>query len=504
MKLDTHAPGRTVEQISEELIAQAADRGEGSTQGADVDPEKYSFQLSPLSRAIVEISTNDRSTVKNLAEVIVAEPLFSARLLKLVKFFSGLSLPPSTVAQAINTFGMDHLKSLALGLSLFGMESSLPKEETWQSSPAPITLRQLWEHSLSCATAGGRIAAKIDHPSPHLVFVAGFLHDLGRLLFYRSWKERFLETVLLAIDKRIPAVEAETLGMGINHPEFGARWASHAELPFWLQQTIRYHHVPFYTLTDVVDAKTAKIIALVQLADSGSESLALSPGGDLGECFGDLWTKLNLRVEDWTEHLHAINREIEASRAIFGFDPDGFEEPDDRRQGGVKVRTRFPDPNGLVNTQRRGQIIPFPARRENPCVEARDAAGNDASPDKLTILVVEDHVSLCEMLSLCLMRFGYHVRTASDGKAALDILAREKVHLVLLDLMLPRVDGFTVLKHLRASPGEKMPYVIVVSAGASEIDRNKVLELGADEYMPKPFHLTRLLERVQTVEKYLL
>jgi len=504
MKPDTHAPGRTVEQIAGEFFVPAADRGEGPTQGADGDPENFSFQLSALSRAIVEISRNDRSPVKNLADVIVVEPLFSARLLKLAKFSSGLSLQTSTVAQAINTFGMDHLKSLALGLSLFGMESSPPKEEAWQPSPALITLRQLWEHSLGCAAMAGLVAAKIGHPAPHLVFVAGFLHDLGRLLFYRSWKERFLETVSLAIDKRIPAVEAETLGMGINHPEFGAHWASHAELPFWLQQTIRYHHVPFYTLTGVVDAKTAKIITLVQLADQECENLAISRGGDLGECSGDLWTKLNLRVEDWTEHLHVIKREIEASRAIFGFDADGFEEPDDRRQRGVKVRARFQDQNGLVNTRRRGQIIPFPARRETPRVEASGAAGTDASPDKLTILVVEDHGSLCEMLSLCLMRFGYHVRTASDGKAALDILAREKIHLVLLDLMLPRVDGFTVLKHLPASQGEKMPYVIVVSAGASEKDRNKVLELGADEYMPKPFHLTRLLERVQTVEKYLL
>ncbi len=504
MKLDTHAPGRTVEQIAEEFFVPAANRGEGSTQGADVDPGKFSFQLSPLARAIVEISRNDRSTVKNLTDVIVVEPLFSARLLKLARFSSGLSLQPSTVAQAINTFGMDHLKSLALGLSLFGMESSPPKEEAWQSSPAPVTLRQLWEHSLGCAAMAGRIAAKIDHPAPHLVFVAGFLHDLGRLLFYRYWKEQFLEAVSVAIDKNLPASEAETLSLGMSHPEFGAHWASHAELPFWLQQTIRYHHVPFYTLTDVVDAKTAKIIALVQLADSKCENLAISRGGDLGECSGDLWTKLNLRVEDWTEHLHAIKREIEASRAIFGFDADGFEEPDDRRRGGVKVRAKFHDQNGLVNTQRRGQIIPFPARRDKPPVETSDVAGHDASPDKLTILVVEDHGSLCEMLSLCLMRFGYHVRTASDGKAALDILAREKIHLVLLDLMLPRVDGFTVLKHLSASQGEKMPYVIVVSAGASEKDRNKVLELGANEYMPKPFHLTRLLERVQTVEKYLL
>jgi DNA-binding response OmpR family regulator len=70
--------------------------------------------------------------------------------------------------------------------------------------------------------------------------------------------------------------------------------------------------------------------------------------------------------------------------------------------------------------------------------------------------------------------------------------------------MLPRMDGFTVLRQIRDRFGDDRPYVIVVSAGASAKDRNLVLELGANEYMPKPFHLMRLLERIQSVEKYLL
>jgi len=96
------------------------------------------------------------------------------------------------------------------------------------------------------------------------------------------------------------------------------------------------------------------------------------------------------------------------------------------------------------------------------------------------------------------------VPTADSGESALAILSNEEIHLVLLDLMLPRLDGFAVLKELREKPKGSTPYIIVVSAGASERDRNKVLELGANEYMPKPFHLMRLLERIQTVEKYLL
>jgi CheY-like chemotaxis protein len=148
---------------------------------------------------------------------------------------------------------------------------------------------------------------------------------------------------------------------------------------------------------------------------------------------------------------------------------------------------------------RKGQVIPFPKR-----VRRGDQGSSRTSEKKLTILVVEDHGSLCDMLSLYFMRYGYHVRTANDGESALDIMDHEEIHLVLLDLMLPRMDGFSVLRQIRERASAKPPYVIVVSAGASNKDRNLVLELGADEYMPKPFHLMRLLERIQNVEKFLL
>jgi CheY-like chemotaxis protein len=148
---------------------------------------------------------------------------------------------------------------------------------------------------------------------------------------------------------------------------------------------------------------------------------------------------------------------------------------------------------------RKGQVIPFPKR-----VRPGGKGPGRSSDKKLTILVVEDHGSLCDMLSLYFMRYGYHVRTANDGESALDIMNHEEIHLVLLDLMLPRMDGFSVLRQIRERPSARPPYVIVVSAGASNKDRNLVLELGADEYMAKPFHLMRLLERIQNVEKSLL
>ena len=122
---------------------------------------------------------------------------------------------------------------------------------------------------------------------------------------------------------------------------------------------------------------------------------------------------------------------------------------------------------------------------------------------KLTILVVEDHGYLCEMVTIYLGLYGYRIRTANNGATALEILEAEKVHLVLLDLMLPRMDGFEVLEFLQRKKPDALPYIIVVSAMPSDKNKKKVLKLGANEYISKPFNLPYLLERIQALESRL-
>jgi CheY-like chemotaxis protein len=249
-------------------------------------------------------------------------------------------------------------------------------------------------------------------------------------------------------------------------------------------------------LPESLDIELRAMIAVVQLADLLCESRAIGRGGDLGIVPSELWKALRLREESWSDQFKTIKREIEAAREIFGF-------PKENLKRTQSIRYPMPDlvperQETAVNTPR-GRVIPFPPRSQSEAEMQKKP-----STEKLTILIVEDHGSLCEMLSLYFMRYGYHVRTADNGETALEILSNGEIHLVLLDLMLPRLDGFAVLKELREKRKGLIPYIIVVSAGASARDRNKVLELGANEYMPKPFHLMRLLERIQTVEKYLL
>jgi len=453
----------------------------------------------PVAVRILQVLRSGTAPIQSLADVITTDPLLAARVLRLANLATDQPQRIDSVSHAINLMGLDALKSLTLGLTTFPLHSIPSKTDGSDSDSNLITLRDLWEHSIGCAKIAARIATHVDHVSPNQAFAAGFLHDVGRLLMHRCSREGFYTAITVATAKSIPLSEAETLAVGMNHVTLGEIWAVRSELTYGFQQVIRYHHEPPCMLPESMDTELRALIAVVQLADLLCESYAIGRGGDLGIVPSELWRTLRLGDEGWSDQLKTIKEEIEAAREIFGFPkphPNRTRRP--IRRSTFK-QEREPVPGRQKTAINRGQVIPFSPRNESEVKMQQKPSGK-----KLTILVVEDHDSLCEMLSLCFRRYGYHVRTADNGKTALEILFGEKIDLVLLDLMLPRLDGFAVLKELGEKRTGNMPYIIVVSAGASERDRNKVLELGANEYMPKPFHLTRLLERIETVEKYLL
>jgi len=110
-----------------------------------------------------------------------------------------------------------------------------------------------------------------------------------------------------------------------------------------------------------------------------------------------------------------------------------------------------------------------------------------------SILVVEDEETLAESLRYNLIREGYEVTVVDDGRVALDTLRTKAADLVLLDLMLPGLGGFDVLRQIRAS--SEVP-VVVVTAKDSEPDVVAGLELGADDYVTKPFSMRELMSRI--------
>ena len=117
-------------------------------------------------------------------------------------------------------------------------------------------------------------------------------------------------------------------------------------------------------------------------------------------------------------------------------------------------------------------------------------------PDSSTILLVDDEDSVQKLLTYPLERDGFRVVQARDGEQALRMFADEHIDLVVLDLMLPKVDGLEVCKRLRAD--SNVP-IIMLTARGEELDKVLGLELGADDYITKPFSIREFRSRVRAL-----
>ncbi len=120
---------------------------------------------------------------------------------------------------------------------------------------------------------------------------------------------------------------------------------------------------------------------------------------------------------------------------------------------------------------------------------------NDNANAKLTVLVCDDEKDIANAIEIFLKSEGYNVLTAGNGKEALDILEREEVQLVLLDIMMPVMDGVTALSRIREI--SNVP-VIMLTAKSEDTDKVLGLNLGADDYVTKPFNPVELMARVRS------
>jgi DNA-binding response OmpR family regulator len=115
------------------------------------------------------------------------------------------------------------------------------------------------------------------------------------------------------------------------------------------------------------------------------------------------------------------------------------------------------------------------------------------------ILVVDDDAKIVRLVKTYLERDGFQVATAGDGPAALDAIERYRPVLVVLDLMLPELDGRAVIRAVRSDEEGRDTPILVLSARGSTIDRIAGLEDGADDYLPKPFSPAELVLRVKSI-----
>lgn len=117
----------------------------------------------------------------------------------------------------------------------------------------------------------------------------------------------------------------------------------------------------------------------------------------------------------------------------------------------------------------------------------------------MDILIVEDEAEIAQLIQLYLEKEGFACQVCRDGLTALQVFKEQKPDLIILDLMIPGLDGLEVCARIRQKPGSKDPYILMLTAKGEEIDRIIGLSTGADDYLVKPFSPKELVARVRAL-----
>ena len=116
-----------------------------------------------------------------------------------------------------------------------------------------------------------------------------------------------------------------------------------------------------------------------------------------------------------------------------------------------------------------------------------------------SVLIVDDEPNIVLSLQFLMRKAGFDVRTARDGEEALAEIARAAPDLVLLDVMMPKRDGFDVCQTVRANPAWQSIRIVLLTAKGRDVEREKGLALGADDYVTKPFSTRDVLARIENL-----
>jgi DNA-binding response OmpR family regulator len=115
------------------------------------------------------------------------------------------------------------------------------------------------------------------------------------------------------------------------------------------------------------------------------------------------------------------------------------------------------------------------------------------------ILLVDDEPNIVLSLEFLMKRAGYAVRTATDGDAALEAITEDRPDLILLDVNMQKRDGFEICQLIRSNPGWKDIPIIMLTAKGRDVEREKGLAMGADDYVTKPFATQEVVEKVEAI-----
>ncbi len=189
---------------------------------------------------VIELANDLKSSAKDILAVIQMDPVLTAKVLKLIN--SAFFALPNKVSlkQAIVLLGVNTIKNLALSSAIIG------QMDKGRSTLKDFDQFRFWQHSLGTAIAARLLARRIgiDQLQQDEYFVAGLVHDIGKLVLAQALPLQFVRTIQLAQSRRVPSWQAEREVLGIDHSEVGALLARKWSLSENLEGSVCFHHQP--------------------------------------------------------------------------------------------------------------------------------------------------------------------------------------------------------------------------------------------------------------------
>lgn len=241
------------------------------------------------------------TTASDLGDVIKTDQAISSKVLKLVNSaFYGFSGRVSTISQAIVVLGFNTIQNIILSISVFEL---LPRNADLKG----FEISKFWEHSMGCGVISNILGQKLGIEDPEEAFIAGLLHDVGKLIIARIFPEDFLAILKITHSKKVLFLDAELEVLGITHNQAGEILAKHWKLPSTLIECIAFHH------NGTEDMHNKKLVCIVHLADIITRGLQIGSGGDMviPEINRTAWDALNMKSDIIGQSMDDMDEELE-------------------------------------------------------------------------------------------------------------------------------------------------------------------------------------------------
>ena len=218
---------------------------------------------------VVKILDDPKSSSRELSEAIRLDQSLTTRLLKIVNSaYYGFPRQIDTIDKAVMVLGYRSIRELILLTSLFEeIRNKSSKNNTFSH-------KEFWNHTIGCAAAAKVISSKINIRYHENIFLAGLLHDIGKLILDVHLHDQYKEAREIALKKGLLLIEAEELVLGARHTDFGYWLAEEWNLPLSLTSAVTYHHDPTQAPDNFI------LACLVHIGDILARALEIGNGGD--------------------------------------------------------------------------------------------------------------------------------------------------------------------------------------------------------------------------------